>query len=168
MEDSTNVAQTQTPPSQKRQLFLSQNVERRFPSPSPFPPLRNRPTLLILRHPHVIINRRTERRKARAPHSRSLRSRLRRQHAARDTPRRNAIVQIVFRPEALNAALGAREDSADHAEVFGRRVGGATHFAQPLSQLLPDGEGGDFGALGREGSVVAHLVGSLQLEEGLV
>ena len=168
IEDSTSVARTQTQPSQKRPLFLSQNVEQRFPFPSPFPPLRNRPTLLILRHPQIIINRRTERRKAGAPHSRSLGSRLRRQRAARDTPRRNAIVQIVFRPEALNAALGAREDSADHAEVFGRRVGRAAHFAQPLSQLLPDGEGGDFGALGREGGVIAHLVGSLQLEEDLV
>jgi hypothetical protein len=60
--------------------------------------LRNSPTLLILWHSHIRINRRTKHAKPRTSYQRRLRPRIPRQYTPRNTSARNAIVQIVLRP----------------------------------------------------------------------
>lgn len=100
---------------------------------------------------HVSINRRTEHSKSRTPYNHSLRPRIPRQHTARDTASRDAIVQIVFRPQPLDRTLGPAEDRAHFGEVLPRGNGRAVHVAQPVFQLLLEREVGDAGLCERGG-----------------
>lgn len=79
--------------------------------------LRNRPTPLILRHPHVRINRGRERRETRTSHEDSLRTCIPRENAACKTSTSYAVIKIVFRAQALDGAFCAGEDGADFGEV---------------------------------------------------
>lgn len=116
--------------------------------------------ILLRRHPHIRINRRTKRCKTRTPRRRRLRPSLRPQNPPGQTPRRNAIREIVLRPQPLDAALGARVEGADDAEVLGGGPGARAHVFEAVAELLAPGEVGDFAALGGEGGVVGHLCSS--------
>lgn len=61
-------------------------------------PDRVQKSLLIPRHTHISINRRTKGRKTRAPPSRGLRARLRTQNTTSNTPCGNTIREIILRP----------------------------------------------------------------------
>lgn len=92
----------------------------------------------LARSAHVAIDSQAESREARASKRRSLRPGRRSQRASRDAPSQHAVRQIVLGPVALDAALGAREDGADLAEVARRRVGARAHVAQAASQLFAE------------------------------
>lgn len=113
--------------------------------------------LLLRRHPHIRINRRTERRKANAASSRSLRTRLRTEDPARDATGRNAIRKIVLRAQALDAALCAGVEGANNTEVLGRGPGAGAHVFEAATELFAPGEVGEGGSLGGECGVVGHL-----------
>ena len=76
---------------------------------------------LVFWHTHVRINRRTEHGKAGTAYRRSLRPRVSREDAARQTAAGYAIVQVVLGAQALDGALGAGEDGADFGKVLAGR-----------------------------------------------
>jgi hypothetical protein len=102
--------------------------------PHPVTPISQ--SVSLTRPPHITINRETKRRKARTPQRRSLRARRRRQHTAGNTTGHDAILQIVFRAEAFDAAFRACEDGADLAEVARAGVGACSQVFEALSELL--------------------------------
>jgi hypothetical protein len=113
----------------------------------------------LTRSPHVTINRQTKRRKTSTPQSSRLRTRRRRQRTPRDTPRQHAIRQVILRPESLDAALRAREDSAHLSEVTCRGVRTRAHIPEAAAELLAQREGLDRRCVGvrRERCIVLHL-----------
>lgn len=113
--------------------------------------------LILRRHAHIRINRRTERGKTRTPGRSSLRPGLRTENPTGDTARGNAIREVVLRAQAFDAALGAGVQRAHDAEVLGGRPRARAHILEAVAELLAPGEVGDFAALGGEGGVVGHL-----------
>lgn len=126
----------------------------------------NPPTNRLRRLAHIHINSCTERRKARAPNSRSLRACLCSENAPRHTPGRHTIREVVLRPQPFNTALGPAEDGADHSEVLGRGEGRPAHVFQAGAELLAHAEGCYFAGRGGHGGIVAHLWMATLLERG--
>ena len=114
--------------------------------------------LLLRRHAHVRINRRTERRKTRTPSGRRLRTSLRTENPTGDTTSGNTVGQVVLRAEPLDAALGARVQRTDDTEVLGGGPRARAHVFEAVAELLAPGEVGNLAALGGEGGVVGHLL----------
>lgn len=120
-------------------------------------------SLLILRHPQPRINSRAERREAYASNSSRLWAGVLRQDGTRQAPRRNAVGQIVLRPEPFYSALDAREEGADFAEVLGRAIGSRAHVFEAVRELSSERERGygrllAAGCCCLEGRIVGHLV----------
>lgn len=112
--------------------------------------------LLLRRHPHIRINRRTERRKTNTTSSRSLRARLRTKDPARDATSRDTVGEVVLRAQALNAALRASVERTDDTEIFGRGPGAGAHVFEAAAELFAPGEVGEGGSLRGECGVVGH------------
>ena len=114
--------------------------------------------LLFRRHAHIRIDGRTERRKTRTPSGGRLRTSLRTEDPTRDTTSSNTVGKIILRPESLDAALGARVQSTDDAEVLRGGPRTRAHVFEAVAELLAPGEVGDLAALGCERGVVGHLL----------
>ena len=114
--------------------------------------------LLLRRHAHIRINRRTKRRKTRAPSGRRLRTSLRTENPTRDTTSSDTVGQIILRPEPLDAALGARVQGTDDTEVLSGGPRTRAHVFEAVAELLAPGKVGDLAALGCERGVVGHLL----------
>lgn len=127
----------------------------------PFPPvpspLSSINLIILLRHPHISINSRTKRRKARTTRSSSLRAGLRTQNTTSNATRGHRIRQIILGPQSLNTALRTRVQRTHDTEVLGAGPRPLAHVFEAATYLLFPGEVGDRFALGGEGGVVGHL-----------
>src|SRR5215469_13151753 len=92
----------------------------------------------ILIHPHIAINRRAECCKSHTSQSHRLWATVTCQCASSQTSTNDAVPYIILRSQALDTAFCARKKSANHAEVFGRGVGGFGHVLEAVFELLAD------------------------------
>ena len=118
--------------------------------------------LLLRRLPHVSIDGSAEGRKGDAAARHRLRSRALGQDAAGQAARRDAVAEVILGAQALDAALDAREERADLAEVARHGPRPRAHVLEARLQLLAEGEGGveGFGGVGAlQGGwrIVLHL-----------
>lgn len=124
--------------------------------------------LILLRgHTHIRINSSTECRKTRTPSHSSLRPGIGPKNPPGDTPRRDAVGEVVLRAQTLNAALRARVQCTHDPEVLGGRPRSSSHVFKAVAKLLAPGEVGNLAALGGEAGVVGHLYRSVSVPGSL-